>query len=238
MHGSGAPISREVFWNIVGPGFPTEQVLLYFIVLVTVAFMVRGLVKGGFFTRLKVMMSATGTDVDRLNKPGDRFWYAVTDVLFHKKILREPYQGTFHLFILWGFIALTITTAIVFLQADVIYPIFHVWFMQGNFYLALKLFANVFGLLAIVGVLMALYRRYVMKPNWLDNRAEDTITLWFILAILVTGFCVEGLRMAATEFNPESPMYPYRFVSVGGWLVGSIFAGAPESSIRSLHRGQ
>ena len=158
----------------------------------------RGLVKAGFFTRLKVIMSAQGSEIDRLDNPAERFWHALVDVLFQKKIMREPYQGTMHAFILWGFIALTITTAVVFLQADFIWPIWHWWFLQGNFYLGLSLFADVFGFLAIIGVAMALYRRYVIKPVWLDEKNEDKIVLWFILAILVTGFIVEGLRIQAT----------------------------------------
>ena len=43
---------------------------------------------------------------------------------------------------------------------------------------------------------MALYRRYVIKPKWLDSKPEDNITLWFILAILVTGFIIEGIKDA------------------------------------------
>ena len=198
MHGSGAEISREVFWNILGDGFPTEQVLLYVLVVGTVLLFLRGLSKSGFFTRLKAAASATGPDVERLDNPWERFWYMVIDVFAHRKILREPYQGIFHFFIFWGFIALLITTAIVFLQADVIWPIWHVWFMQGGFYLGLSLFADVFGGLAVIGIIMALFRRYVIKPDWLDEKGEDTVVLWFILAILATGFTVEALRIQAT----------------------------------------
>ena len=79
----------------------------------------------------------------------------------------------------------------------------------------MKLFVNTFGILAIIGILMALYRRYVMKPKWLDQKPEDNRILWFILAILVTGFIVEGLRIQATEVNPTSIMHPYVWYSSG-----------------------
>lgn len=235
MHGPQGEITREVFWNILGPGFPTEQVLLYVIALTAFLLFFRGLYKGGFYTRLKLVMKATGTDVDRVNNPLQRFWFAMGDVFGHRKILREPYQGIFHLFIFYGFIALTITTAIVFLQADFIYPIWHVWFMKGGFYLGLKLFANTFGILAIIGILMALYRRYVIKPKWLDEKPEDTIILWFILAILVTGFIIEGLRMQAVEIGPESHMYPYIWYAFGGRIVAYLFSGMSDVSLRATH---
>ena len=235
MHGSGAEISREVFWNILGPGFPTAQVVLYFIVAGALLMLFRGLVTNGFFTRLKAIWAAQGSESDRLDKPGERFWHAVWDVFLQKKILREPYQGTFHFLILWGFIALTITTAVVFLQADVIWPIWHWWFMKDGFYLGLSLFADVFGFLAIIGILMALYRRYVIKPVWLDEKPEDKTILWFILAILVTGFIVEGLRIQATEANPASPMHPYIWTSPIGRIAGLAFSWMNESGLRSLH---
>jgi len=236
MHGSGADISREVFWNILGPGFPTEQVLLYVFALAAFLLFFRGLAKSGFFTRLKVAKNATGSDVERLNDPWGRFWYMVADVFAHRKILREPYQGVFHFFILWGFIALIITTAIVFLQADFIYPIWHVWFLKDGFYLGLSLFADVFGLLAIVGILMALARRLFFKPKWLDSKPEDTFILWFILAILVTGFVVEALRIQATEVNTASPMYQYIWYSPVGRTVAFLFSGISDAALRDTHK--
>ena len=102
MHGSGAEISREVFWNILGPGFPTEQVLLYVLVVIAFLLFFHGLAKSGFFTRMKAVTNAQGSDVERVNNAWDRFMYMVVDVFGHRKILREPYQGVFHLFIFWG----------------------------------------------------------------------------------------------------------------------------------------
>jgi nitrate reductase gamma subunit len=69
-------------------------------------------------------------------------------------------------------------------------------FMKGNFYLGYSVVTDTFGILVIIGVLMALYRRYVKKPERLDSRLDDLFTLILILAVIVTGFVVEGLRMA------------------------------------------
>jgi Fe-S oxidoreductase/nitrate reductase gamma subunit len=235
MHGPKGEITREVFWNILSPGSYTEQIILYILALTSFALLGRALYKGGLWTRVKVMMKATGSDVNRLDNLSGRFWFAFGDVFGHRKILREPYQGIFHLFIFYGFIALTITTAIVFFQADILWPITGIWFMKGVFYLILKLFANVFGMLLVIGILMALYRRYVIKPKWLDNKPEDNITLWFILAILVTGFIIEGLRMQAVEMDPASIMYPYVWFSPGGRLTAYLFSGMSENALKGTH---
>ncbi|MGC9324711.1 MAG: heterodisulfide reductase-related iron-sulfur binding cluster [Desulfomonilia bacterium] len=236
MHGPKAEITREVFWNILGPGFPTEQVILYILVVGAILLFLRGLVKSGFVTRLKAAAKATGSDVERLNNPVGRFWYAVIDIFAHRKILREPYQGIFHFFIFYGFLALLITTIIVFLQADVIWPIWHVWFMKDGFYLGLSLFADVFGIIAIIGILLALARRYFFKPKWLDEKGEDSLILWYILAILVTGFVIEALRIQATEVNPGHPMNPYTWFSPGGRALAFLFSGMSDAALRDTHK--
>jgi len=121
MHGQ---ISREIFWNMETPGaFPTAQVLLYILALGAILFLIRGLLKSGFFTRVKVMMKATGSETDRLDNPGERFWHTIIDVFGHKKLLREPYQGTLHFLILWGFIILFLGAMLDFFQVDIIEPI-------------------------------------------------------------------------------------------------------------------
>ncbi len=236
MGKSHAAISRESFWNILGPGFPTEQVLLYVLAAVAVVLFIYGLSRTGLFGRLRVMANATGTDVDRVTNPWGRFWYAVADVLAHRKIMRETYPGIAHLFIFWGFIALTITTGLIFFQDDFVGPIFKVRFLQGGFYLGLSLFADVFGIIAIIGTLMLLIRRYAMKPTWLDEKPEDKLILWFLLGVLLTGFIVEGLRIQATEANPASPMHPYIWFSPGGRILAYLFSGMSVETIKAIHK--
>jgi Fe-S oxidoreductase/nitrate reductase gamma subunit len=235
MDTPGAVISREFFWNILGPGFPTAQIILYVFAAGAVLLFLYGLARIGLFTRFKVMANATGSDVDRVNDPLGRFWYMLADVFTHRKILRERSPGIAHLFIFWGFVALTVTTAAVFIQVDIISPIWHVLFMKGWVYLGFKLFANVFGILAIIGTLMALNRRYFVKPKWLDEKREDKLILWFLLGVLLTGFIVEGLRIQATEADPASPMHPYIWYSLGGRILAYLFSGMSVETIKSTH---
>ena len=66
MHGAQAEISREVMWNINPPGFPIAQVILYVLVVAMILLFLRGLAKGGFFTRFRMMRLATGSELKRL----------------------------------------------------------------------------------------------------------------------------------------------------------------------------
>ena len=234
MHGAGG-ITREIFWNVRGEGFPVSEVFTYLLALAAILLLVRGLAKGGFFTRLKMMMLATGSEIDRLDRPGKRLWDAIVDVFGHKKILREPYQGTFHLLIFWGFVLLFIGAGLDFLQVDIIEPIFHVHFMENNTYLAYSLITETAGLMVLVGVLMAMARRYLFRPDWLDDKPEDGYILVFILAIILTGFLAEGLRMQATELQPGNPMNDYVWYSYMGRIFAYPFAGMEVGALKSTH---
>ena len=50
----------------------------------------------------------------------------------------------------------------------------------------------------LVGLLM---RRYLVRPAGLETKKDDAIMHALLLAILLTGFVIEGARMAATELG-------------------------------------
>ncbi len=132
---------------------------------------------------------------------------AFIDLLLHRKFLgaekpfraKELYPGLMHFFIFGGFFVLLLGAFLDFVS----HYIFE--FMEGDFYLGYSIVTDIFGILGIIGVLMAVFRRYILKAKRLDNRLDDIITLLLILLVFVTGFVVEGLRIAATEMqvNPD-----------------------------------
>ena len=233
----GAEITRQLYWNVVGTGFPVARVLSYVLALAAIILFVRGLYrKGGFFDRVKMMKLTSGPDVPRTDRPGERLKYALAEVFGHRKILREPYQGVAHLFIFWGFVVLFFGTLMDFIQGDVVEPLFHANILQGGFYLFFSLITDLGGILVIIGVIMFLIRRYGNRPDWLDEKPEDRIILWLILAIVVTGFLIEGLRLQATELQPGHPMHPYAWYSFGGHLFALPFSGLSVDAAKGLHQ--
>ena len=66
-----------------------------------------------------------------------------------------------------------------------------------GFILFIKFTSNLFGLIALLAILVAAYRRYIQRPDRLDNKPDDAITLVLLFAILVTGFVIQGVRIAA-----------------------------------------
>jgi Fe-S oxidoreductase/nitrate reductase gamma subunit len=134
-----------------------------------------------------------------LRQKAKRFFNtAVVDGIGHRKILREPYPGVIHLLLFYGALLLLLGTAL-----DVIshYRIFGVEFLHGNTYLAISFLADLGGLMLIVGVVLVAIRRYLQKPDRLDNIPADAIALGLIFVIVVTGFLLEGLRISASAAN-------------------------------------
>jgi len=106
--------------------------------------------------------------------------------------------------------------------------------MHGSFYLGYSVIVDSFGILAIVGVILAIIRRYGQKPERLDNKWEDLVALLLILVIIVTGFIIEGLRIAATELQVAPDWAPW---SPGGYVLALAFSGSSQGALLSWHVG-
>ena len=112
-----------------------------------------------------------------------------------------------HLFIFYGFVFLFIGTLIVLLEADIVRPFFGASFYQGTFYVIYKVVINFFGLLFIIGLLMAVHRRYVQHlPKFRRSLSDDAIVLGILLFWAFTGFLLEALRLSATR-DPAAPIH-------------------------------
>jgi Fe-S oxidoreductase/nitrate reductase gamma subunit len=107
----------------------------------------------------------------------------------------DLYASVMHLFIFWGWVVLFIGTLLIAIHADLVY------YLEGRVYLAYSAILDLFGLLAFIGLSMALGRRYLMRPPRLrlGSLWDDVFLLWLMLAIVLTGFFLEGLRIAAHE---------------------------------------
>ncbi|RLB06563.1 MAG: iron-sulfur-binding reductase [Deltaproteobacteria bacterium] len=178
----------------------------------------------------RICLWRMGGQERRFDRLGARVRSLITFALGHARILRDSYPGIMHLFIFWGFAVLFLGTLTIFLQEDITLPIWGKAFLHGGFYLFFSLILDLLGLLAIIGTLMALVRRYIWRPQRLDNKADDAITLALILAILITGFLVEGARLAALQ-----PPWA-RWSPVGWAFVSLLFNSVTPQEAKIIHK--
>lgn len=93
--------------------------------------------------------------------------------------------------------------------------------LQGKFYLGFSFVLDIFGLLFIIGLAMMMLRRRSKPPQLDYTRADksekidrqgyatdDMVFAWILLIIAVSGFLIEGLRIAADRpaFEVWSPV--------------------------------
>lgn len=175
--------TREIYWNISG------IVWMYVFLLITLIIFF-----WKFYQRYRLW--SIGKPDQRLDHIGQRIMLVLKYAFAQWRVIKKKYAGTMHLFIYSGFIILFIGTLLVLLQADIINPLFSRMFLKSTFYLIYSLVLDIFGVLAIIGILMAIYRRWISKPKNLKTKKDDSIILGLFLIILLTGFKIEGLRIA------------------------------------------
>ncbi len=106
----------------------------------------------------------------------------------------ELYPGFMHTLIFAGS-ALLILGKIVRLFS---YPVGLTMPPQSVFLYA-SLTSEIGGVLIIIGGLMAVYRRYVVRPSRLDTKPEDTLVFVWVFLLILTGFMMKGYRIATSE---------------------------------------
>ncbi len=148
-----------------------------------IVFLSFGIFIWGLWRRIRLWF--VGTHEDRSGLIKDRIKSLLVDGIFHKRIVQERYPGYLHFFIFVGFLlplAVIIFTQVMFSLPSVPAQI-------------VSVLLDLVGFLAIISILLFLYRRYVLRPSRLDNRPEDLLVLLLFLAILLTGMLLESLRL-------------------------------------------
>ena len=213
--------TREIYWN-VGHGLLTLAPM-YGLLLVALGVFVLGCLK-------RIRVYRLGHPVDRTDRRGERIRHLLTTALLQTKVFRVAGAGTAHAVFFWSFFLLFIGTLLIVVQADFTDLFFDIKFLKGNFYKGFSLVLDLAGLAAI-GMLIGLaVRRYLIRPEGLTTKGDDALMHGLLLAILVTGFVIEGARMAVTEMG--TPLAPWSPVGMG---VAKLLAGIGEPGLRTLH---
>ena len=164
-----------------------------------------------------------GKAENRTDRIGDRIKSMLSQGLMQRSLLKDRYPGILHAMLFFGFVVLFIGTSLIVIQEYFTGLLFDWHFLQGTFYLLFSFMMDLFGLLAMIAVVLFAVRRYLQKPARLDNQSEDGSALILIFLVLLTGFLVEGARFAVNE-----PQERWSFL---GWFFGLIL---PNST--ALHR--
>ena len=217
--------TRELFWGIA----PFAYALFFAIA----------------FSAMAVCVAGIGWHVYRYTRgrkspvpvhPWRGFRRMLADIFSHRTVRRrDRTAGHAHTLIFYGFLLLFAATSIITIEYDITKPLFGFTFWHGTFYLVFSLVADLAGLGLIAGVAYMMWRRWHTRPAKLayrrDYRGEaalrpsarawrigDTLFLWALLLIGLTGFLQEGVRLAQDQppWGPWSPV---------GWALAQAMLG-------------
>ena len=213
--------TREVFWGFE----PALEVLWYVLAGVSVLVFAYGVAQ----PIAKYRRAHGGGWPPRSELPS-RFRDALRILLSHVSIRRrDRYAGWAHRAIFYGFVVLFIGTVILAINTDFTEPVFGWRFFKGNFYLGYSLVLDLFGIALLVGVVLMMVRRAILRPRKLDYarpdrdtdertvyRVGDWVFVGTLLALAISGYVLEGTRIAM-----DTP--GYNGFSPAGWVVSQGF---------------
>ncbi|NLB88969.1 MAG: 4Fe-4S dicluster domain-containing protein [Syntrophomonadaceae bacterium] len=217
----------DVPMRIVGANIPYEW-LIYIIMFIPITIFLYG-----FYKRFQVWKLAKG-ELHRNDQIGKRILSLLFYSFAQAKVIKKPLAGWMHAFLLWGFIVLALAAGI---------DAAHFWIgwphIEGQSYIIFSAIVDIFGLLALIGIIVLAIVRYIQKPDRLnDTKPSDGWLIVLIFAILITGYFIEGLRIAAQiQMSETMAQIAYeQYASPIGWWFAMPFVGANLGAVLLWHR--
>ena len=215
---SGVPY-RDTFWNI-----PTwARVFVYVGGTAAIAAFAWGCWQ-------RIARWRQGRPERRFDRLPERVSLVLTQALGQARVLSQAYPGVMHAIVFWGFLALLMGTILATIDYDITLPLLHVKLLKGNFYLFYELVLDMFGLFFVIGLGMACWRRFVVRPARIEPAGKFAYALLILFVINVTGFVMEACRLAVVKpaWAAWSPV---------GYLLGEAMVGVGlgETALRGIH---
>ncbi len=216
------PVTREEFWGIS----PVGKALFYLLVVVSTLIFFYGV-----YSRIQRYRQGSEDAFDRVDDLPGRILSGAKIVFSNEKQFdRDLVGGLMHAFIFWGFLTLFIATTILAIDEWVVrngselLTGSRVSYFQGDFYLSYSFVVDAMGLLFVVGLGVAIYRRYVKHNERLwgvHTKREDALLVWSLFLLGVGGYLAEGVRILGTGIPDfETVSFVGYFIALTGQAAG------------------
>ncbi|ANU65676.1 heterodisulfide reductase-related iron-sulfur binding cluster [Turicimonas muris] len=211
-------VTRPGFWNI-----PVWAIIAIYVLGLT-ACVICGL---GIYKSYLLWKAGKPFAVDPETKR--RWGFIKTEALRQKRITRKPLGSWLHFWIFWGFVFLFFGTVIAVLDWDIGKLIFGQQFLAGGTYYFYKFVLDIAGVVCLIGLGMAFYRRFVKGGKQFEKSGRFLMILGSLALIIITGYIVEALRLAAEK--PEYAVYS----PIGNFLATVFYSGMSQEQLHSQH---
>jgi Fe-S oxidoreductase/nitrate reductase gamma subunit len=150
-------------------------------------------------------MLRLGPSDDRLDNIPERIRSVLTYVGLHTRMFRNLYSGILHVFIFYGFVVLL--TAIVEAFGQGIVPGFSLALIGGDTWIAFL--QDLFGILVLIGVAMALINRLIIRPRqFFESNEVDALIILGLIATIMIGMLGQNAARVAEGGDPSASWRP------------------------------
>ncbi|MVX57459.1 heterodisulfide reductase-related iron-sulfur binding cluster [Parasutterella muris] len=165
-----------------------------------------------------------------MDKETKRRWgFFYREGLLQKRIVRKPLGSRLHFWIFWGFVFLFFGTALAVLDWDIGKLIFGKQFLAGGVYYFYKLILDIAGVVCLIGLGMAFYRRFIKEGRQFEKSMRFIYILGSLAVIIITGYIVEALRLA--EEQPAHAVWS----PVGNFIAQVFYSGMSKEQLEAQH---
>jgi len=116
----------------------------------------------------------------------------IVDVILQTRILREDFlRWLMHMLIYGGFMLLLLMHA---MDSIITEPLFYEYYSTLNPFMFLR---DLFGFMVIIGIGIAIYRRFILKVLHLKTNAMDHYAIIILAIIMLSGIFLEGTKITS-----------------------------------------
>jgi len=180
---------RVIYWNI---GEVLGSLTVYLTALAAMLVLFYGILRD-------IATWRKGRPESRLDALGSRASEYLVQSLGQKKTMQDRRPGMMHALIFFGFLGLFIGTDVIAVEEDFTIPLLGAdagKILVGDFYRAYETILDAVGLIFVAGLVWAYWRRYKTRDNRLHERQYDREALLSLIFVGVSGYFIEGLRIA------------------------------------------
>ena len=221
--------TRETFGNI-----PNASVIVFYcLTVVTMAVFANGVWRRYRLWRQGVPISVAQLLVGNIREIWSKLRPGVgrllEEGLGQARVRGRGLPSFAHIWLFVGFMVLLLGTTLLEIDHLASGAFQALKFHKGTYYVVYEFTLDVFGLLFLAGCLLFLWRR-TRRPPSVGHRSTDWYVILSFLAIGITGYLAEGLRIVW-----QHPTGIAAHCSPVGLVVSGLFSGMTESSARSAH---
>ena len=152
---------------------------------------------GYFFIKVKrlfrIMMAVDGEPKPVIDRVGERIKVVFTDVLGQTNVRRKLMPGLAHTLIFFGFLAIQPHSLGLMIKGVV--PSFDIGHILPQLYSAYLFIADFLAVFVLVGLAYALYRRLVVKPDYLTMGRDANLIILFTSVIVISFHFINAFQM-------------------------------------------